>query len=64
MVDQEGRAELLAFVAEKYFLENLRQIDIAEMIGVTRSSVSRMLTEAREKGIVEIHKFRSFIFNH
>ena len=54
MASKKDRDELLAFVAEKYFLEDLRQSDIAELIGLTRSAVSRMLTEARDKGIVEI----------
>jgi len=54
MANNKDRDELLAFVAEKYYLEDHRQSDIANMIGLTRSAVSRMLTEAREKGIVEI----------
>lgn len=61
MAHNSEREEMLAFVAEKYYLEDKRQTDIAEMIGLTRSAVSRMLTEAREKGIVEIvvhHPFR------
>jgi deoxyribonucleoside regulator len=54
MTNNSERDELLAFVAEKYYLEDHRQSDIAGMIGLTRSAVSRMLTEARDKGIVEI----------
>lgn len=57
------RDELLANVAEMYFLEELRQSDIAEKIGVTRSAVSRMLSEAREKGIVEIIVHYPFHYN-
>jgi DNA-binding transcriptional regulator LsrR (DeoR family) len=48
------RTELLAFVARKYYLENCTQSMIANMVGLTRSSISRMLTEARQKGVVEI----------
>ncbi len=48
------RADLLADVAEKYFLEGKIQAEIAKEIGVTRSMVSRMLTEARQQGIVSI----------
>jgi DNA-binding transcriptional regulator LsrR (DeoR family) len=44
----------LADVAEMYYLEEKNQAVIAKAIGVTRSMVSRMLTEARESGIVEI----------
>lgn len=56
------RTELLAFVAEKYYREDKKQTEIADMIGLTRSAVSRMLSEARDKGLVEIiihHPFQS-----
>lgn len=61
MAGDTDRAAVLAFVAEKYYLEDYNQSEIAEMVGRTRSAISRMLTEAREKGIVEIivhHPFR------
>ena len=63
MANNTERDELLAFVSEKYYLEDHRQTDIAEMIGLTRSAVSRMLTEAREKGIVEILIHRPFQYD-
>jgi deoxyribonucleoside regulator len=50
----KDRASLLADVAEMYYLEEKNQAAIAKTIGVTRSMISRMLTEARESGIVEI----------
>jgi DNA-binding transcriptional regulator LsrR (DeoR family) len=50
----QDRASLLADVAEMYYLEQKNQAEIAKTIGVTRSMISRMLTEARESGIVEI----------
>lgn len=58
------RDELLALVAENYYQKNKKQAEIAEMIGVTRSAISRMLSEAREKGIVEIIIHRPFQFDH
>jgi DNA-binding transcriptional regulator LsrR (DeoR family) len=64
MTTNKNRDELLAFVAEKYFLEDHRQSDIAEMIGLTRSAVSRMLSEAKEKGIVEIIIHHPFKYDH
>jgi DNA-binding transcriptional regulator LsrR (DeoR family) len=64
MANQTDRDALLAFVADKYFLGELRQSDIAEEIGVTRSAVSRMLTEAREKGIVEVIVHYPIQYNH
>lgn len=50
----QDRASLLADVAEMYYLEEKNQAEIAKSVGVTRSMVSRMLTEARESGLVEI----------
>jgi DNA-binding transcriptional regulator LsrR (DeoR family) len=54
----QDRAALLADVAEMYYLDQKNQAEIAKRIGVTRSMVSRMLTEARESGIVEIRILR------
>lgn len=51
-------ASLLADVAEMYYLEGKIQSEIAATVGVTRSMVSRMLTEARDSGIVEIRIHR------
>ncbi len=48
------RIDILADIAEKYFLDGLTQAEIAKQVGVTRSMISRMLTEARQKGIVRI----------
>lgn len=46
--------ELLTAVARLYYLEGLGQTEIASLYGVSRSTVSRMLTSARERGIVRI----------
>lgn len=45
---------LLAEVAHLYYIKNLTQEHIAERIGVSRSNVSRMLKDARARGLVEI----------
>lgn len=45
---------LLAEVAQLYYVRNLTQQHIAERMGVSRSKVSRLLREARARGIVEI----------
>lgn len=52
------RTDLLVEVAHRYYVENESQQTIAQAIGSTRSNVSRMLTAARERGIVriEIHR--------
>ncbi len=44
----------LAYVAQKYYIEDQKQSDIAQDLGVSRPLISRMLSEARELGIVEI----------
>lgn len=48
------RRELLAQVAKLYYEESLTQAEIARRIGISRSSISRLLQEGREKGVVEI----------
>jgi deoxyribonucleoside regulator len=53
------RANLLADIAELYYLEGKDQAEIAKSVGVTRSMISRMLKEARANGIVEIRVHRS-----
>jgi DNA-binding transcriptional regulator LsrR (DeoR family) len=45
---------LLAEVARLYYLNHLTQQHIAERLRVSRSKVSRMLSEARASGLVEI----------
>jgi len=58
------RDDLLAEVSELYYLEEKTQAEIAKAIGVTRSMVSRMLKEARERGIVEIRVNRPLQSDH
>lgn len=53
-MDNETRAIYLAEIASKYYDRKMTQQEIADEIGMTRSGVSRLLTEAQEKGIVEI----------
>ncbi len=50
----DARSVFLAKAASLYYDQNKSQQDIAKELGVSRSAVSRFLTEAREKGIVEI----------
>ena len=45
---------MLSRVARLYYEHNLTHAEIAEILGVSRVKVTRMLTEARRKGIVEI----------
>jgi len=48
------RDELLVQVAKMYYEQNLTQADIARRISTSRSTVSRLLDDAREAGLVEI----------
>src|SRR3990172_6977663 len=50
----DSRDSLLALVARLYYLDNLGQQEIADMVGVSRTSVSRLLSRARERGVVRI----------
>lgn len=50
----KDRPNLLADIAEMYFLEGKTQAEIAKHVGVTRSNISRMLMDARKTGIVHI----------
>lgn len=52
MVDD--RLKLLAEVAALYYEDGLTQEEITHKLGVSRSTISRPLAEARQKGIVEI----------
>jgi deoxyribonucleoside regulator len=49
-----ARRNLLAQVADWYYVGQLGQAEIAARIGMSRSRVSRLISEARELGIVEI----------
>lgn len=62
--DHRDRTSLLADVAEMYYLKEMDQSAIAREVGVTRSMVSRMLTEARSRGIVEIRVIRPIHQDH
>jgi deoxyribonucleoside regulator len=50
----DNRFELLAEVATLYYEDGLTQEEIASRLSISRSHISRLLTEARAKGVVEI----------
>jgi deoxyribonucleoside regulator len=50
----DSRLEILAQIAELYFVEGLSQEQIADRTNYSRSMISRLLTEARGSGVVEI----------
>jgi len=53
------REQLLCDVASLYYEQDLTQEEIARRVGVTRSMISRLLTEARRRGLVEIRVKRT-----
>lgn len=50
----EDRDELLARIAALYYYQDQSQQEIADQLAISRSNISRMLKEARDRGIVEI----------
>lgn len=50
----ENHNDLLVHVSQLYYQQNLSQNEIAKIIGISRPTVSRLLVEAKENGIVEI----------
>jgi DNA-binding transcriptional regulator LsrR (DeoR family) len=50
----DRNAALMTSVARMYYLDGLGQSEIANVFGVSRSTVSRLLTTARDHGIVRI----------
>ena len=50
----EESRDRMAAIARMYYLDDLGQHEIAAILGISRSQVSRLLTRARESGIVRI----------
>jgi DNA-binding transcriptional regulator LsrR (DeoR family) len=44
----------LAHAARLYFIDGMSQKEVADEMQTTRSNVSRMLTAAKERGVVQI----------
>jgi deoxyribonucleoside regulator len=53
MPNTDARPEYLARIASLYYDQRKTQQEVADEVGITRSTVSRLLTEAQDKGIVE-----------
>lgn len=50
----DGSTEQLLSVARKYYVQSETMHSIANQMGVSRSTVSRLLKEARERGLVRV----------
>jgi len=53
-MDSQDRLQLLAAIADLYYVEKRSQAEIAEQYEYSRPTISRMLAEAHEKGLVDI----------
>jgi len=53
-METENKLSKLTEVARAYYLENRTQEEISRSLGISRSQVSRYLTEARQEGIIQI----------
>jgi len=51
---EDAEMFMLAEIAALYYEQNLTQDQIAKVMGLSRSHVSRLLKESRERGVVEI----------
>lgn len=50
----EEKKALLAEVAALYYEENLTQAEIASRLNISRSQISRLLTEGRREGVIKV----------
>jgi deoxyribonucleoside regulator len=55
MLSEKVKIQLLVKVAKLYYMDNMNQNQIAEILKVSRSLVSKYLADAKELGIVEIN---------
>ena len=62
--NERDRDDILVTVASLYYDQNQNQQQIADRLEISRSSVSRMIKEARDRGIVEIQIKRPLYRNY
>ncbi len=62
---KEEKVKLLSQVAYMHFVEGKSQSDIAKELGIYRTTISRMVKQARNEGIVEIkiHHFDQALYS-
>ena len=51
---QIDELRLMARVARMYYEQEMRQAEIAQQLGLSQATVSRLFTRAKEEGIVRI----------
>lgn len=64
MMMKKERKKLLPQVAFMHYVEEKSQNEIAEELGIYRTTISRMIKQAKEEGIVEVHikNFDTYIY--
>jgi deoxyribonucleoside regulator len=55
MENTDVRMALLAKIASLYYEKNITQKEISDITGIARPMISRMISEAREQGVVSIN---------
>lgn len=50
----DDNTKLLRDIADLYYNQDMKQVDIGKRYGISRAKISRMLAEARDTGIVKI----------
>ncbi len=51
---QRAKIQQMVSIAELYYLKDMKQSEIAKKLGLARSTISTLLTQAKEMGIVRI----------
>lgn len=51
---RERREQQMVHAARRFYIDHLSAEEVAEELGVSRSTVSRLLKQARHQGIVTI----------
>jgi len=53
-MEQSRDIQKLVQIAKMYYIEGMTQESIAKIIGISRSTVSQLITEAKNAGLVQI----------
>jgi len=54
VMEQIKDIQKLVYIAKMYYIEGMTQESIAKEVGISRSAVSQLITEAKNAGLVQI----------
>ena len=60
MIKHVGNEKLMVKVCSLYYIDDLKQEEIAKKLGISRPTISRLLKDAKEAGIVKIQIISPF----